>query len=151
MRWHFDCFRCKVCSTLLRSDSGILLLGGGSLICVNCAYACSICGEKIKHLAILGGGQAFCTTCFRCRNCKGHIENLRYARTSKGIFCKPCYESIMRKRKIKKMSEEEAKNALAESGPATSNKAVSSTVNGAKKNSSDSRLLRSISTLFTTK
>lgn len=94
-----DCFRCNTCSTLLDSDANLLLLGDGSLICNNCTYSCTACNNKIEDLAILTGDQAFCATCFRCRNCKRKIENLRYARTSQGIFCMSCHESLMARRK----------------------------------------------------
>ncbi|KAH8804826.1 hypothetical protein F5884DRAFT_428138 [Xylogone sp. PMI_703] len=100
-RWHLDCFRCNTCGTLLDSDANLLLLGDGSLICNNCTYSCSACGNKIEDLAILTGDQAFCATCFRCRNCKRKIENLRYARTSQGIFCMSCHESLMARRRKK--------------------------------------------------
>ncbi|OJJ49884.1 hypothetical protein ASPZODRAFT_58061 [Penicilliopsis zonata CBS 506.65] len=101
-RWHIDCFRCSTCGTLLDSDAHLLLLGDGSLICSNCTYSCSSCGNKIEDLAILTGDQAFCASCFRCRNCKRKIENLRYARTSQGIFCMDCHESLMQRRRKKK-------------------------------------------------
>jgi len=78
-----------------------LLLGDGSLICNNCTYSCNACGNKIEDLAILTGDQAFCASCFRCRNCKRKIENLRYARTSQGIFCMSCHESLMARRRKK--------------------------------------------------
>lgn len=100
-RWHIDCFRCSTCGTLLDSDAHLLLLGDGSLICSNCTYSCSSCGNKIEDLAILTGDQAFCANCFRCRNCKRRIENLRYARTSQGIFCMDCHESLMQRRRKK--------------------------------------------------
>jgi len=100
-RWHIDCFRCNTCATLLDSDANLLLLGDGSLICNNCTYSCSACGNKIEDLAILTGEQAFCATCFRCRNCKKKIENLKYARTSQGIFCMECHESLMQRRRKK--------------------------------------------------
>jgi hypothetical protein len=98
-RWHIDCFRCNTCGTLLDSDANLLLLGDGSLICNNCTYSCSSCGNKIEDLAILTGDQAFCANCFKCRNCKRKIENLRYARTSQGIFCMDCHESLMARRR----------------------------------------------------
>src|SRR5271169_10997 len=98
-RWHLNCFRCNTCDTLLDSDANLLLLGDGSLICNNCTYSCSACGNKIEDLAILTGDQAFCATCFRCRNCKRKIENLRYARTSQGIFCMDCHEKIQARRR----------------------------------------------------
>ncbi|KAJ5637462.1 hypothetical protein N7490_007341 [Penicillium lividum] len=101
-RWHIDCFRCSTCNTLLDSDAHLLLLGDGSLICSSCTYSCYSCGNKIEDLAILTGDQAFCAQCFRCRNCKRKIENLRYARTSQGIFCMDCHESLMQRRRKKK-------------------------------------------------
>ncbi|KAI9846570.1 MAG: Rho-type gtpase-activating protein [Sclerophora amabilis] len=100
-RWHIDCFRCNTCCTLLDSDANLLLLGDGSLICNNCTYSCNACGNKIEDLAILTGDQAFCASCFRCRNCKRKIDNLRYARTSQGIFCMSCHESLMARRRKK--------------------------------------------------
>ena len=100
-RWHIDCFRCNTCGTLLDSDANLLLLGDGSLICNNCTYSCSSCGNKIEDLAILTGDQAFCANCFKCRNCKRKIENLRYARTSQGIFCMDCHEALMARRRKK--------------------------------------------------
>ncbi|PYH98535.1 Chimaerin and related Rho GTPase activating protein [Aspergillus ellipticus CBS 707.79] len=101
-RWHIECFCCSTCGTLLDSDAHLLLLGDGSLICSNCTYSCSSCGNKIEDLAILTGEQAFCAQCFRCRNCKKKIENLRYARTSQGIFCMDCHESLMQRRRKRK-------------------------------------------------
>ena len=100
-RWHIDCFRCNTCGTILDSDANLLLLGDGSLICNNCTYSCSVCGDKIEDLAILTGDQAFCANCFKCRNCKKKIENLKYARTSQGIFCMECHESLMQRRRKK--------------------------------------------------
>ncbi|KAJ5098787.1 hypothetical protein N7532_005788 [Penicillium argentinense] len=108
-RWHIDCFRCSTCNTLLDSDAHLLLLGDGSLICSNCTYSCNSCGNKIEDLAILTGDQAFCAQCFRCRNCKKKIENLRYARTSQGIFCMDCHESLMQRRRKKKANAAAAK------------------------------------------
>ncbi|KAH0538784.1 hypothetical protein FGG08_004616 [Glutinoglossum americanum] len=65
------------------------------------AESCNACGDKIEDLAILTGDQAFCASCFRCRNCKRKIENLRYARTSQGIFCMSCHETLMARRRKK--------------------------------------------------
>ncbi|KAF3768016.1 hypothetical protein M406DRAFT_275774 [Cryphonectria parasitica EP155] len=108
-RWHLNCFRCNTCGTLLDSDANLLLLGDGSLICNNCTYSCNACGNKIEDLAILTGDQAFCATCFRCRNCKRKIENLRYARTSQGIFCMSCHESLMARRRKKSKAAAQAR------------------------------------------
>ena len=115
-RWHIDCFRCDTCGNPLDFDSNLLLLGDGSLICNNCTYSCNHCGDKIEDLAILTGDQAFCANCFRCRNCKRKIENLRYAKTSQGIFCMSCHESLMARRRKKKRERKDHTN-LEESLP----------------------------------
>lgn len=108
-RWHIDCFRCNTCGTLLDSDAHLLLLGDGSLICNNCTYSCSACGNKIEDLAFLTGDQAFCSNCFKCRNCKRKIENLRYARTSQGIFCMDCHDALMQRRRKKRAAASQTK------------------------------------------
>jgi LIM domain len=109
-RWHIDCFRCNTCGTLLDSDANLLLLGDGSLICNSCTYSCSACGNKIEDLAILTGDQAYCAGCFRCRNCKKKIENLRYARTSQGMFCMDCHDALMARRRKKSTKSHRAKS-----------------------------------------
>ncbi|KAK4134230.1 RhoGAP-domain-containing protein [Trichocladium antarcticum] len=123
-RWHLDCFRCNTCNTLLDSDANLLLLGDGSLICNNCTYSCSACNNKIEDLAILTGDQAFCATCFRCRNCKRKIENLRYARTSHGIFCMNCHESLMARRRKKSKAAAQAKQREKDTSPMITDKSL---------------------------
>ncbi|CAK9441137.1 uncharacterized protein LODBEIA_P50060 [Lodderomyces beijingensis] len=98
-RWHIDCFNCSKCDTSLGCNSNFLVLGNGNLICSNCSYNCKQCGRKIDDLAILTGDQAYCSNCFKCRSCKNKIEDLRYARTSKGLFCMDCHEKLMAKKK----------------------------------------------------
>ncbi|KAL8725075.1 MAG: hypothetical protein Q9166_007586 [cf. Caloplaca sp. 2 TL-2023] len=85
-RWQFECFRCNIFSILLDSDTGSILVSDGSLICDNCAYSCSCCGNKVGDLAIWIGDPAYCAGCTKCRNCEKRIENLKYARTSQGVF-----------------------------------------------------------------
>ena len=123
-RWHIECFCCNTCGTLLDSDANLLLLGDGSLICNSCTYSCSACGNKIEDLAILTGDQAFCANCFRCRNCKGKIENLRYARTSQGIFCMACHESLMARRRKKAREAKSSANNSNNSTPAVLDKSL---------------------------
>lgn len=123
-RWHLNCFRCHTCGTLLDSDANLLLLGDGSLICNNCTYSCSACGNKIEDLAILTGDQAFCASCFRCRNCKRKIENLRYARTSQGIFCMSCHESLMARRRKKSKAAAQAKAREKDGSPMVTEKSL---------------------------
>lgn len=115
--WHIDCFCCNTCGTSLNSDSDLLLLGDGSLICNNCTCSCNACGDKIEDLAILTGDQTFCRNCFRCRNCKRKIENLRYARTSQGIFCMPCHHNLMARRQKKIRAAAELQGNTTPLGP----------------------------------
>lgn len=98
-RWHTNCFKCSECESLLGCNSNFLVLGDGNLICSNCTYNCKQCGKKIDDLAILTGDQAYCSNCFKCRACKLKIEDLRYARTSKGLFCMSCHEKLVAKKK----------------------------------------------------
>lgn len=98
-RWHINCFKCSKCESSLGCNSNFLVLGNGSLICSNCSYNCKQCGKKIDDLAILTGDQAYCSSCFKCRSCKLKIEDLRYARTSKGLFCMSCHEKLIAKKK----------------------------------------------------
>ncbi|AOA60750.1 Rho GTPase-activating protein [Komagataella phaffii CBS 7435] len=98
-RWHVECFSCSKCSKSLGCDSNFLVLGTGALVCSDCSYACTICSKKIYDLAILTGNQAYCSSCFQCRACKNRIEDLRYARTSKGLFCISCHMKLLEKKK----------------------------------------------------
>lgn len=98
-RWHTHCFKCLECDTLLGCNSNFLVLGDGNLICSNCTYNCKQCGKKIDDLAILTGDQAYCSNCFKCRACKLKIEDLRYARTLKGLFCMACHEKLVAKKR----------------------------------------------------
>ncbi|VEU20335.1 DEKNAAC101133 [Brettanomyces naardenensis] len=50
-------------------------------------------------MAILTGDSAYCADCFKCKSCKKPIEDLRYARTSKGLFCMSCHKILMDKKK----------------------------------------------------
>lgn len=97
--WHTHCFKCLECELLLGCNSNFLVLGDGNLICSNCTYNCKQCGKKIDDLAILTGDQAYCSNCFKCRACKLKIEDLRYARTLKGVFCMSCHDKLMAKKK----------------------------------------------------
>ncbi|ROT38656.1 rho-type GTPase-activating protein [Sodiomyces alkalinus F11] len=123
-RWHINCFRCHTCKTLLDSDANLLLLGDGSLVCNNCTYSCGACGNQIEELAILTGDQSFCATCFRCRNCKRKIENLRYAKTSQGIFCMSCHESLMARRRKKSKAAAQSKAREKDASPMITDKSL---------------------------
>lgn len=98
-RWHIQCFKCFKCDKALGCNSNFLVLGNGSLVCSSCSYNCKQCGKKIDDLAILTGDKAYCSNCFKCRVCKLKIEDLRYARTSKGLFCMACHEDLVAKKR----------------------------------------------------
>ncbi|ODV85929.1 hypothetical protein CANARDRAFT_187513, partial [[Candida] arabinofermentans NRRL YB-2248] len=98
-RWHVNCFKCSKCDKLLGVNSNFLVLGTGALVCSDCSYSCKSCNKKIYDMAILTGDQAYCASCFKCKSCKKPIEDLRYARTSKGLFCMPCHHKLMEKKK----------------------------------------------------
>lgn len=122
-RWHIHCFKCSKCDSSLGCNSNFLVLGNGSLICSNCSYNCKQCNKKIDDLAILTGDQAYCLLCFQCRVCKLKIEDLRYARTSKGLFCMTCHQKLIAKKrkydmKRRQMSqlEQTARPAVDDSG-----------------------------------
>ncbi|KAH3663673.1 hypothetical protein OGAPHI_005074 [Ogataea philodendri] len=98
-RWHIECFKCSKCDKELGVNSNFLMLGTGSLVCSDCSYSCKLCGKKIYDMAILTGDQAYCASCFKCKSCKRPIEDLRYARTSKGLFCMPCHHKLVEKKR----------------------------------------------------
>lgn len=98
-RWHINCFRCSKCSNLLGINSDFLVVGTGELVCENCFYDCQVCGKKIGDLAILAGNQPYCADCFVCKHCKNRIDNLRYAKTSSGLYCMNCHEKVLQKKK----------------------------------------------------
>lgn len=119
-RWHIQCFKCFKCDKALGCNSNFLVLGNGSLVCSSCSYNCKQCGKKIDNLAILTGDKAYCSECFKCRVCKLKIEDLRYARTSKGLFCMSCHEDLLAKKKkhdLKKKQKEQLLLLLRPSAP----------------------------------
>lgn len=105
-QWHVPCFKCSKCSKALGVDSNFLVLGTGALVCSDCSYTCKSCGKKIFDLAILTGDLAYCADCFKCKSCNKPIDDLKYARTSKGLFCMPCHNMLMeKKKKYEKMKQ----------------------------------------------
>lgn len=118
-KWHVDCFRCSKCSSLLGIDSEFLVVGNGDLVCNKCYYDCQICGKVIDDMAIIAGGQPFCSSCFVCKLCKKSIDNIRYARTSNGLYCMNCHDKIERKKKkheLKKKRQLQKLNTFSSSG-----------------------------------
>lgn len=100
-RWHTHCFSCYKCEKPLSCDSNFLVLGTGALICFACSDSCKSCGKKIDDLAIIlaSSNEAYCSDCFKCCKCGDKIEDLRYAKTKRGLFCIACHERLLQKRK----------------------------------------------------
>lgn len=100
-RWHTHCFSCYKCEKPLSCDSNFLVLGTGALICFACSDSCKNCGKKIDDLAIIlaSSNEAYCSDCFKCCKCGDKIEDLRYAKTKRGLFCIACHERLLEKRK----------------------------------------------------
>lgn len=100
-RWHIECFACHKCDRLLTCDSDFLVLGTGALICFDCSDSCKSCGKKIDDLAIIlsSSNEAYCSDCFKCCKCHENIQDLRYAKTKKGLFCLHCHEKLLAKRR----------------------------------------------------
>ena len=105
-QWHVECFKCSKCTKVLGVNSNFLVLGTGALVCSDCSYTCKSCEKKIYDLAILTGDLAYCADCFKCKSCNKPIDDLKYARTSKGLFCMPCHNMLIeKKRKYEKMKK----------------------------------------------
>ncbi|KAI8384955.1 uncharacterized protein BYT42DRAFT_564202 [Radiomyces spectabilis] len=102
--WHFECFRCAKCKSLVECYSKLLLLRDGSPICEDCSYRCNACNETIRDEAIMTGEEAYHADCFRCVQCQTKIENLVFTQTSKGIFCTACHEM---RRQLRQRRKEE--------------------------------------------
>ncbi|KAL3232313.1 Rho-type GTPase-activating protein 2 [Nakaseomyces bracarensis] len=100
-RWHIECFACHKCDKVLTCDSDFLVLGTGALICFECSDSCKSCGKKIDDLAIIlsSSNEAYCSECFKCCKCNESIQDLRYAKTKKGLFCLNCHEKLLAKRR----------------------------------------------------
>lgn len=101
-KWHIECFKCHKCEKPLDCDSNFLVLGTGALICFDCSDSCKSCGKKIDDLAIIlsNSNEAYCSNCFRCYKCGDRIEDLKYAKTRKGLFCLRCHSRLLEKRKL---------------------------------------------------
>lgn len=110
--WHQYCFRCNTCRSLVESHAYLQCLEDGSLFCVYCRYYCSLCAEIMGDLAILTDNSAFCGACFKCRHCKMENQDLRYARTSQGLFCMVCHDNQMARRRKKSSLQQEESPAL---------------------------------------
>ena len=100
-KWHTECFACYKCGKQLSCDSDFLVLGTGTLICFDCSDSCKSCGKKIDDLAIIlpSSNEAYCSDCFKCCKCGNKINDLRYAKTKRGLFCLACHERLLAKRK----------------------------------------------------
>lgn len=118
-RWHTHCFSCYRCEKPLSCDSDFLVLGTGTLICFDCSDSCKSCGKKIGDLAIIlsSSNEAYCSDCFKCCKCGDKINDLRYAKTKRGLFCIHCHEKLLAKRKQYEEKKRRLKKTLPEIPP----------------------------------
>lgn len=113
-RWHTHCFSCYKCDKPLSCDSDFLVLGTSALICFECSDSCKSCGKKIDDLAIIlaSSNEAYCSDCFKCCKCGDKINDLRYAKTKKGLFCISCHERLLAKKKYHEEKKRRLKKEL---------------------------------------
>ncbi|CDO94211.1 unnamed protein product [Kluyveromyces dobzhanskii CBS 2104] len=113
-RWHTHCFSCYKCDKPLSCDSDFLVLGTSDLICFECSDSCKCCGKKIDDLAIIlaSSNEAYCSDCFKCCKCGEKINDLRYAKTKKGLFCITCHERLLARKKYHEEKKRRLKKQL---------------------------------------
>ncbi|CCE65086.1 hypothetical protein TPHA_0J02660 [Tetrapisispora phaffii CBS 4417] len=118
-KWHTHCFSCYRCEKPLSCDSDFLVLGTGALICFDCSDSCKSCGKKIDDLAIIlsTSNEAYCSDCFKCCKCGNKIEDLRYAKTKKGLFCLTCHKKLLVKKKLYEQKKQRLKKELPQLPP----------------------------------
>ncbi|KAF9461310.1 hypothetical protein BDZ94DRAFT_1264138 [Collybia nuda] len=93
--FHVDCFKCAKCGDQVTADTNLLLLSDGSPICANCSYSCNVCHLPILDEAIMTGDDSYHAHCFKCKVCKSRIDELVFAKTTKGIYCMNCHNERM--------------------------------------------------------
>ena len=109
--WHVPCFRCSACNVGLQSEAAApFVLDDGFLACNSCAFLCQRCDQRVDEHGVKDGysgtlgrlrslattpGQLDCPGLFFCHDCHHSIKNLRYVRTSQGIFCLGCQPATM--------------------------------------------------------
>ncbi|KAF2193395.1 hypothetical protein K469DRAFT_550737 [Zopfia rhizophila CBS 207.26] len=108
--WHTSCFRCTSCNILLPTSPPPFLLKDDFLVCSSCSFNCQKCDARIEEHGVKDGysgtfntmqtlattpGQLDCPGLFFCHEYHRSIKNLRYARTSQGVFCLACHPTTM--------------------------------------------------------
>ncbi|KAF2116172.1 hypothetical protein BDV96DRAFT_645511 [Lophiotrema nucula] len=106
--WHAHCFRCSSCNVRLHSDSlPPFLLKDDFLVCNSCSFNCQKCDDRIEEHGTKDGyngslsmlqnlpGPQNCPGLFFCHECYKSIKNLRYVRSTQGVFCLACHSPIM--------------------------------------------------------
>ncbi|PIL35845.1 hypothetical protein GSI_01505 [Ganoderma sinense ZZ0214-1] len=107
--FHISCFKCAKCGNQATAGADLLLLSDGAPICADCSYRCGMCMLPILDEAILTGEESYHTHCFKCRKCERQIEELVFAKTSRGMYCMGCHNERVergRERRAKKEDEE---------------------------------------------
>ena len=103
----------------MTADTNLLLLSDGSPICANCSYSCNVCKQPILDEAIMTGDDSYHAHCFKCKVCKNRIDELVFAKTSRGIYCMNCHNE--RVEKSKRHRDQRAAQAAAANAAATAN------------------------------
>ena len=108
--FHVDCLKCAKCTNRMAADTDrLLLLADRSLICANCSYRCDMCKLPIVDEAIIdaAGEHSYHVHCFKCRLCEKRIDELVFAKTSRGIHCMDCQnERVERGRRHQEKKQE---------------------------------------------
>ncbi|KAF2262694.1 hypothetical protein CC78DRAFT_618274 [Lojkania enalia] len=124
--WHAQCFRCSSCNILLNTSTPPpFLLKDDFLVCTSCSFNCQKCDQRVEehgHKDALSGSltriqdivTASCPGLFFCHECFKSIKNLRYTRTTQGIFCMGCHNPVMSDmERVRKEREREGKGRRA--------------------------------------
>ncbi|KAM5540247.1 hypothetical protein V8D89_006066 [Ganoderma adspersum] len=118
--FHINCFKCAKCDNRVAADTDhLLLLSDGAPICANCSYRCDMCKLPILDEAIIDatGEHSYHVHCFKCRLCENRIDELVFAKTSRGIYCMDCHNERVergRRHQAKKQEREREERRTAE-------------------------------------
>ena len=112
--FHVDCFKCAKCDNRVAAGTDLLLLSSGLPICAGCSYRCYLCERPIVDEAIVetNGAHSYHAQCFRCKVCDSQIDELVFAKTSRGIYCMDCHnERVARGRRHQAKQQERERTA----------------------------------------
>ncbi|KAF8156829.1 hypothetical protein B0H34DRAFT_474613 [Crassisporium funariophilum] len=108
--FHIDCYSCKKCRTPIALDDRVSLDLDGLLLCEDCLHKCNICNLSILELIIYGGNDSYYhPDCFRCKECNTPLDERRFGKTSRSIYCMECHGKrvIKIKKRLQRKTERE--------------------------------------------